>query len=99
MSKRCPTCNIWNADDAKFCRNCGKQFEMSSASKTTSTSKSTTTSTSTSTSSSSDAGDIFLKVLGTIFVIGVCIAIAVGTSGYGTPIAFGGVYALKAIWD
>ena len=93
MSKRCPICNIWNADDAKFCRNCGKQLEMSSASETTSTT------TSTSTSSSSDAGDIFLKVLGTIFVIGVCIAVAVGTSGYGTPIALGGAYALKAIWD
>ena len=93
MSKRCPICNIWNADDAKFCRNCGRKLQTESSSSASSASSTTTS------SSSGDGGETFLKILGTIFVVGVVIAIAVSTSGYGTPIAIGGYYALKAIWD
>lgn len=50
-------------------------------------------------SSGSDGWTIFWRIIGTIIVIGLVIAISAGTNGYGTPIAVGGYYALKAIWN
>lgn len=68
----------------------------SSSSASSSTSRS---SPSTNYSSGSDGWAIFWKIIGTIIVIGIVIAISAGTSGYGTPIAVGGYYALRAIWN
>lgn len=50
-------------------------------------------------SSSDDGWNTFWKVVGTIIVIGICIAIAACTNGYGTPVAAIGAYACKAIWN
>lgn len=100
MSKYCKHCSILNPDSAKFCRNCGKPFLDSV--QPTPTPKPTPKPTPTPTPNptpSSDGGDTFLKVLGTIVVIGICVAIAVGTAGFGTPVAIGGYLALKQIWD
>ena len=65
----------------------------------------TPSSTNTSGSSSStnysyndDSWKTFWRVVGTIMVIGLVIAISAGTNGYGTPIAAGGYYVLRAIW-
>lgn len=99
MSKRCPSCNIWNTDSAKFCRNCGKQFLASVQPAVPKSTTPTPTPQPSSSTSNSDGGDIFLKILGTIVVIGICVAIAVGTAGFGTPVAIGGYLALKQIWD
>lgn len=66
----------------------------------TSTSSSSGSNNSSNYSSSSDDGwNTFWKVIGTIIVVGICIAIAAGTNGYGTPVVVGGYYACKAIWD
>ncbi len=70
-----------------------------SSSTTTSSSNNTTSSTSSNYSSSGDGWATFWKIIGSIIVIGLVIAIAAGTNGYGTPIAYGGYLALKAIWD
>jgi hypothetical protein len=65
---------------------------------TNNTSSSNTNSASTS-SSSDDGWDVFWKVILTIVVIGICIAIATCTNGYGTPLLIGGYYAVKYIWN
>lgn len=50
-------------------------------------------------SSSSDGWTTFWRIIGTIMVIGLVIAISVGTGGFGIPIIGGGYLALKAIWN
>lgn len=71
----------------------------SSSSTSSSTNSSSSSSPSTNYSSGSDGWTTFWKIIGTIIVIGIVIAISAGTSGYGTPIAVGGYYALRAIWN
>lgn len=62
-------------------------------------SRSSSSSSSSSYSSGRDGWTTFWRIIGTIIVIGLVIAISAGTSGYGTPIAIGGYYALRAIWN
>lgn len=70
-----------------------------SDSSTNSSSTNTNTSSTGSTYSSNDDGwDTFWRVVGSIVVIGIVIAIIAGTGGIATPIAFGAAYALRAIW-
>ncbi len=71
----------------------------SSSSSSTSTNSSSTSSSGSTYSSGSDGWTTFWRIIGTIIVIGLVIAISAGTSGYGTPIAVGGYYALRAIWN
>ena len=71
----------------------------SSSSRSTSTNSSSTSSSGSTYSSGSDGWTTFWRIIGTIIVIGLVIAISAGTSGYGTPIAVGGYYALRAIWN
>lgn len=71
----------------------------SSSSSSTRTSTSSSSSSNSSTYNSSSNDNTVWKVLGTIVVIIICIAIAVGTNGYGTPLAFGGYYAIRGIWN
>lgn len=71
----------------------------SSSSSSTSTSSSSSSSSTSNYSSGSDGWTTFWRIIGTIIVIGLVIAISAGTSGYGTPIAVGGYYALRAIWN
>ena len=100
MSKYCKHCSILNPDSAKFCRNCGKPFLDSV--QPTPTPKPTPKPTPTPTPNptpSSDGIDTFLKVLGTIAVIGICIAIVVWTNGYGAPLGYGAYKAIQSIWD
>lgn len=70
-----------------------------SSSSSTSTSHSSSSSSASNYSSGSDGWITFWKIIGTIIVIGLVIAISVGTSGYGTPIAVGAYCALRAIWE
>lgn len=70
-----------------------------SSSSSTSTSPSSSSSSTSNYSSGSDGWTTFWRIIGTIIVIGLVIAISAGTSGYGTPIAVGGYYALRAIWN
>ena len=70
-----------------------------SDSSTNSSSTNTNTSSTGSTYSSNDDGwDTFWRVVGTIVVIGIVIAIIAATGGIATPIAVGAAYALRAIW-
>lgn len=71
----------------------------SSSSSSTSNSRNTTSSTSSNYSSSSNGWGTFWKIIGSIMIIVLVISIIAGTNGYGTPIAYGGYLALKAIWD
>lgn len=71
----------------------------SRSSSTTGTSSSGSSSSGSTYSSGSDGWTTFWRIIGTIIVIGIVIAISAGTSGYGTPIAVGGYYALRAIWN
>lgn len=71
----------------------------SSTTFSTSNSNNTTSSTNSNYSSSGDGWATFWKIIGSIIVIGLVIAIAVGTNGYGIPIAYGGYLVLKAIWN
>lgn len=71
----------------------------SSSSSSTSTNSSSTSSSGSTDSSGSDGWTTFWRIIGTIIVIGLVIAISAGTSGYGTPIAIGGYFALRAIWN
>lgn len=71
----------------------------SSSSSSTSTNSSSTSSSGSTYSSGSDGWTTFWRIIGTIIVIGLVIAISAGTNGYGTPIAVGGYYALRAIWN
>jgi len=71
----------------------------SSSSSSTSTSSSSSSSSGSNYSSGNDGWTTFWRIIGTIIVIGLVIAISAGTSGYGTPIAVGGYYALRAIWN
>lgn len=50
-------------------------------------------------SSSSDGWITFLKVLGTIVIIGITVAIIVATGGITAPIAYGAWKGIQAIWD
>lgn len=155
---KCPKCNIWNTDSAKFCRNCGSKFVIcpkcgsdnieddetgylqytcgncehfwghsgeecpkcgsddteddntgnlpykcnvcghnwGDETEEDEENDSTTTLTPT---PSSDGVDTFFKVLGTIAVIGICIAIVVWTNGYGAPLGYGAYKAIQSIWD
>ena len=99
MSKKCGNvdCGVFNPDNAKYCRNCGRALPVTQDKVIQNPPEKD--SSSSPVSSSSNDGETFLKILGTIFVIGIVIAIAVSTSGYGTPVAIGGYYALKSIWD
>lgn len=69
------------------------------SSSSTSTSSSSSSPSSSNYSSGDDGWTIFWKIVGTIIVIGLVIAIAASTKGYGTPIALGGYYALRSIWN
>lgn len=71
----------------------------SSSSSSTSTSSSSSSSSGSNYSSGNDGWTTFWRIIGTIIVIGLGIAISAGTGGYGTPIALGGYYALRAIWN
>ena len=71
----------------------------SNSSSTTSSSTNTNSSSSSPNYSSNDDGwETFWRIVGTIVVIGIVIAIIAGTGGIATPIAFGAAYALRAIW-
>lgn len=75
----------------------GSSFSDTSSS--TNSSSSSSSSSGSGYSSGSDGWTTFWRIIGTIMVIGLVIAISAGTSGYGTPIAVGGFYALRAIWN
>lgn len=58
----------------------------------------TPSSSSSNSTSNSDGWDIFWRMIVTIIIVGLVIVISVVTSGYATPLAVGGYYALRAIW-
>ena len=64
----------------------------------TSSTNTNTSSTGSTYSSNDDGWDTFWRVVGTIVVIGIVIAIIAATGGIATPAAFGAAYALRAIW-
>ena len=76
-------------------------FPSSSGSTNTSSSglsSPTPSSSSSNSTSNSDGLDIFWRMIVTIIIVGLVIVISVVTSGYATPLAVGGYYALRAIW-
>lgn len=68
-----------------------------SSSSSTSTSSSSSSSGS-NYSSGSDGWTTFWKIIASIIIIVVAFAITAETNGYGTPIIFGGIAALRGIW-
>lgn len=72
---------------------------LSNTSNSTNSSSNSPSSSGSGYSSSSDGWTTFWRIIGTIMVIGLVIAISVGTSGFGIPIIGGGYLALKAIWN
>lgn len=76
-----------------------RPYNSGSDSSTNSSSTNTNTSSTGSTYSSNDDGWVtFWRVVGTIVVIGIVIAIIAATGGIATPVAFGAAYVLRAIW-
>lgn len=97
MPKKC-SCNTFNSDDAVYCRNCGSKLASTDIKTDDGTTTGTTGGT-TVTTSSSDTPD-WVKVILTILVIGIAIAISCASIGIAAPVvAIGGWKCIQAIWE
>lgn len=91
-------CSCSNPDDANYCRKCGCNFQsipINEIAPPTHTPYQITNSKNLEIKTESD--DTW-RVIATIILIIVAIAIAVGTVGIGTPFALGIAYIIKGIW-
>jgi ribosomal protein L40E len=92
------SCNCSNPDDANYCRKCGYNFQNVSVGDIIKDNNLTSTIIDSKKIDVKTDSDDTWRVIATIILIIVAIAIVVGTGGIGTPVAFGIAYGIRSIW-
>lgn len=91
----CKSCGISNPDDAKYCRNCGKQINNTYHKALQKEDDSQLNSYKSDSNSSDVAGKVFMTFIAILMFIGI--SLATGGIGAISVIPLGA--ALKSIWD